>query len=276
MLALLLIGDWRHDAPGDVLSRDVRICGGKYFKHREVIRMIINNNATYHVIYVCQESRVPPGIDTLMEQLSEQLDVRFERVPSVRAVLAAAGNFAVDIDAVILDIESLSDREGATLFDIVNTITTLLRYHKLNAAHPSADTHPPAIAIAVTATTDPKQIRELLNMANISGIYPSGYDFSLNEKITAMREFINRRHHVPKSVKQLLTSKQKVIGHDNSNTLTTRQSQILELVIARGASNKAIANILHITDSTVKLHMTSILKKCGVRSRTQLVAFHVK
>jgi DNA-binding NarL/FixJ family response regulator len=211
-----------------------------------------------------------------MEQLSEQLDIQFERVSSVRAVLEAAGNFAVSIDAIVLDIDSLNDGEGATIFDIVNTITTLLRYHKL-ASNPQCTTENlPAIVVGVNATTDPKRIRELLAIANISGVYPGGYDFSLNEKITAMREFINRRYHVPKSIKQLLSTKSKVIGQEVPNALTTRQSQILDLVITRGASNKAIANILHITDSTVKLHMTSILKKCGVRSRTQLVAFHTK
>lgn len=238
--------------------------------------MIINNNATHHVLYVCQESIIPPGIDTLMEQLSEQLDVQFERVSSVRAVLEAAGNFAVSIDAIILDIDSLDDREGATVFDIVNTITTLLRYHKMISPSVATNDNLPAIAVGVSATTDPKRIRELLAIANISGVYPGGYDFSLNEKITAMREFINRRYHVPKSIKQMLSAKGKATSPDASNALTTRQSQILELVITRGASNKAIANILHITDSTVKLHMTSILKKCGVRSRTQLVAFHTK
>lgn len=238
--------------------------------------MIGNDNAKHHVIYVCKETIIPPGIDTLMEQLSEQLDVRFERLSSVRAVLEAAGNFTVSIDAIILDIDSLNDSEGATLFDIINTITTLLRYHNLSTAQPNANNSLPAIVIGVAATTDPKRIRELLNITNISGVYPGGYDFSLNEKITAVREFINRRYYIPKSIKQILASKPKVPCHDTSNALTTRQSQILELVVARGASNKAIANILHITDSTVKLHMTSILKKCGVRSRTQLVAFHVK
>lgn len=53
--------------------------------------------------------------------------------------------------------------------------------------------------------------------------------------------------------------------------LTTRQNQVLKLVCHRGLSNKAIGNILKISESTVKIHISAILKRYGVRNRTQLV-----
>ena len=56
-------------------------------------------------------------------------------------------------------------------------------------------------------------------------------------------------------------------------TLTPRQRQILEIVATRGISNKNIARMLHISESTVKLHMSGILKKFGLRNRTQLALF---
>jgi DNA-binding NarL/FixJ family response regulator len=56
-----------------------------------------------------------------------------------------------------------------------------------------------------------------------------------------------------------------------SLTLTPRQSQVLKLVCHRGLSNKAIGNILKISESTVKIHISAILKRYGVRNRTQLV-----
>ena len=55
--------------------------------------------------------------------------------------------------------------------------------------------------------------------------------------------------------------------------LTPRQRQILEIVATRGISNKSIARMLHISESTVKLHMSGILKKFGLRNRTQLALF---
>lgn len=53
--------------------------------------------------------------------------------------------------------------------------------------------------------------------------------------------------------------------------LTPRQGQVLKLVCHRGLSNKAIGNILKISESTVKIHISAILRRYGVRNRTQLV-----
>jgi DNA-binding NarL/FixJ family response regulator len=52
--------------------------------------------------------------------------------------------------------------------------------------------------------------------------------------------------------------------------LTARQQQVMDLVCHRGLPNKTIANMLKITESTVKIHVSAILKEYGVRNRTQL------
>ena len=53
--------------------------------------------------------------------------------------------------------------------------------------------------------------------------------------------------------------------------LTPRQGQVLKLICHRGLSNKAIGNILKISESTVKIHTSAILRRYGVKNRTQLV-----
>ncbi len=53
--------------------------------------------------------------------------------------------------------------------------------------------------------------------------------------------------------------------------LTPREMEVLRL-IARGASNRDIAGELMISERTVKSHVTNILGKLGVRSRTQAAA----
>jgi two-component system nitrate/nitrite response regulator NarL len=52
------------------------------------------------------------------------------------------------------------------------------------------------------------------------------------------------------------------------HNLTRRESEILECLLD-GHSNKAIANRLGITESTVKIHMKSLLRKINVQNRTQ-------
>jgi DNA-binding NarL/FixJ family response regulator len=53
-------------------------------------------------------------------------------------------------------------------------------------------------------------------------------------------------------------------------TLTTQQSRILRL-ICEGKLNKQIAFDLSIAETTVKAHVTAIMRKLGVQSRTQAV-----
>jgi len=55
--------------------------------------------------------------------------------------------------------------------------------------------------------------------------------------------------------------------------LTIREQQVLELLLIRGSSNKQIGRSLGISESTVKLHMSNILKKYCAKTRTQLMIF---
>jgi two-component system nitrate/nitrite response regulator NarL len=57
--------------------------------------------------------------------------------------------------------------------------------------------------------------------------------------------------------------------------LTPRELEILECV-ADGSSNKLIARALDITEGTVKLHVKSILRKLGMRSRVEAAVMAVE
>jgi two-component system, NarL family, nitrate/nitrite response regulator NarL len=59
------------------------------------------------------------------------------------------------------------------------------------------------------------------------------------------------------------------------NTLTRRESEILELV-ANGLSNKEIANELSITEGTVKNHVHNSLEKLHLTNRVQAAAYAVR
>ena len=55
---------------------------------------------------------------------------------------------------------------------------------------------------------------------------------------------------------------------EDHEALTGRETQVLELV-ARGEANKQIARKLLIGERTVKTHVSAVLRKLGVQSRTQ-------
>jgi DNA-binding NarL/FixJ family response regulator len=62
---------------------------------------------------------------------------------------------------------------------------------------------------------------------------------------------------------------------ENPEALTERENDVLKL-IAGGLSNKEIARELGIGEKTVKTHVSNILSKLGVLSRTQAALYAVR
>lgn len=62
---------------------------------------------------------------------------------------------------------------------------------------------------------------------------------------------------------------------ESPESLTERETEVLKLV-ARGQANKQIARELFIGEKTVKTHISHILTKLGVRSRTQAALHAVR
>lgn len=60
-------------------------------------------------------------------------------------------------------------------------------------------------------------------------------------------------------------------AEDLDEPLTNREREVLEL-LAQGLSNKLIAQDLHISEHTVKFHISSLYAKLGVSSRAEAVS----
>jgi NarL family two-component system response regulator LiaR len=67
----------------------------------------------------------------------------------------------------------------------------------------------------------------------------------------------------------------EVRAPESPEELTEREAEILKL-LARGKANKQIASDLFVEEKTVKIHVSSILRKLGVQSRTQAALHAVR
>jgi two-component system nitrate/nitrite response regulator NarL len=61
------------------------------------------------------------------------------------------------------------------------------------------------------------------------------------------------------------------VNSDFGSRLTSRQSQIVAM-LKIGSSNKKIADVLGLSEGTIKVHLHRIYRKIGVSNRTQLAA----
>ncbi|AJI20733.1 response regulator transcription factor [Priestia megaterium] len=109
----------------------------------------------------------------------------------------------------------------------------------------------------------------------------SGYQLKESdpdELVAAIRKLMNGENQLhPKVTTHLLTrltksSEKKVNFIDH---LTKREKDVLK-EIAKGKSNKEIGASLHITEKTVKTHVSNILSKLGVQDRTQAALYAVQ
>jgi DNA-binding NarL/FixJ family response regulator len=76
----------------------------------------------------------------------------------------------------------------------------------------------------------------------------------------------------PKAAARLM---REVRAPESPEALTERETEVLRL-LAQGQSNKEIAQTLSIGEKTVKTHVSNVLGKLGVQSRTQAALYAVR
>jgi DNA-binding NarL/FixJ family response regulator len=76
---------------------------------------------------------------------------------------------------------------------------------------------------------------------------------------------------LPKAVTERLLHEPAASIEELSETLTAREREVLDL-LGRGLSNKLIGRELHISEHTVKFHISSLYAKLGVNNRAEAVS----
>jgi DNA-binding CsgD family transcriptional regulator len=106
-------------------------------------------------------------------------------------------------------------------------------------------------------------IHAIILMANFETELPRAVDAIAKERFWIGREALNAcvRHSHP------------FINFVGSRSFTGREQQIIPFLMT-ASSNKEIANALHISERTVKFHVSNILRKFNVKSRRALRKAH--
>ncbi len=129
---------------------------------------------------------------------------------------------------------------------------------------------PDVEVIALTSVLEDKSVVDAVRAGAIGYLLK---DTESDELIRAIKAAAAGQVQLsPKAAARLM---REVRTPDNPETLTDRETDVLRL-LAMGQSNKEIAQTLSIGEKTVKTHVSNVLAKLGVTSRTQAALYAVR
>lgn len=137
----------------------------------------------------------------------------------------------------------------------------------LSAARAVAADFPAVKIVVLTASADEDQLRAALKDGAHAYVLKGS---PARDLVAILRAVKGGQGYVPPALAASLLSEpaaSRVTGPAEA-PLTEREEQVLER-LALGLSNKEIGQQLHLTEKTVKYHVTGILQKLRVRNRVE-------
>lgn len=143
------------------------------------------------------------------------------------------------------------------------------------------------IAAAARIATDLPQVRIMMLTVSetpeslLAALKAGAHGYALkgvsaSELRTIVRNVAQGEAYVtPTLAAEMLTEFSRPRSPDAFDTLTTRETGVLEL-LSQGLTNREIGERLHLAEKTVKHHITVILQKLHVRSRTEAALMAVQ
>jgi DNA-binding NarL/FixJ family response regulator len=131
--------------------------------------------------------------------------------------------------------------------------------------------HPDVEVVALTSFSEAERVHAAL-AAGAAGYLLK--DAGVDEVVTAVRAAYRGEVHLDPAVARTLT-RSLVAPEHTATSLTPREREILVLV-ARGKSNRDIATTLVISERTARTHVSNVLTKLGLASRTQAALWAVR
>ena len=167
--------------------------------------------------------------------------------------------------------EDAIQRCARALPDVVLMDMVMPDMDGVTATHAIRQQFPTVQVIALTSFKDKGLVQDALQAGAIGYLLK---DVSADELAQAIRAaHAGRATLSPEAAQALVRTATKLPmpGHD----LTKREREVLALLV-EGLSNKQIANRLVVSPSTIKSHVSHILAKLGVASRTEAAALAVR
>ncbi len=150
------------------------------------------------------------------------------------------------------------------LLDLVGSADRLPALAALRARHPASE------VVALAGSRGDGQAVAAIRAGALAFVHRSD---GLDALRTTLRAAANGQVQLsPDAAARLV---RLVRPPDGVEALTDRESQVLDR-LARGGSNRHIAQELGITEKTVKTHVSHVLAKLGVASRTQAALHAVR
>ena len=122
--------------------------------------------------------------------------------------------------------------------------------------------------IALTSFVDQKYVEKAMNAGAISYLLKDARPETISR---AIRDAMEGRGTIDSGAMKALMGRPADVGRD----LTAREREVLTL-LARGLSNKEIAQKLTLSVGTVRLHVSKVLSKLGAPNRTTAAAIAMK
>jgi len=172
---------------------------------------------------------------------------------------------------MVLVAEAETGKQGIALFEQHRPDVTLMDLRLtdmsgIDAIMAIRSSHPEARIVVLTTYLGDVQALRALKAGAMGYLMKATLRRDLLETIRAVH---SGQRRVPAEVASELAE------HAMDDALTEREIDVLKL-IAKGCSNKVVANRLTISEDTVKGHVRNILSKLGASDRTHAVTIAVK
>lgn len=171
-------------------------------------------------------------------------------VSSAEEALSAVSHYA-DLDLILLDL-ALPGIDGISVLPILR------------------ERVPTVPVVVLSGNQDAQIIREVLSAGAVGFIPKTTTSKELQDALKLVLDGEIYLPPWPLGLVNLETATAPITSIQSNEILTQRQQEVLEL-LSLGLPNKSIANRLELTEGTVKLHVTAILRKLGARNRTEAV-----